>query len=242
MASVYSLASTPGGGVPKITTFLTSGTFTADPLAKYTVVEMVGGGGAGGAPTNGTSGSIGTGAGGNSGAYVKVQLTPTEIGVSQLVTIGAGGIGTNNSVGSSGGSSIFGGFITANGGAGGGNALANNNTNGFLQYPLQSARATFAINTGIDLGSSYGDLGERHPVSYSTLFVMILSNSGANSMWGSGAIGSYSNATLATNLASNGVVATGFGAGGSSAYITGIGGTVAGGNGTAGKIIITEYF
>ena len=73
----------------------------------------------GGAPTNGTSGSIGTGAGGNSGAYVKVQLTPAQIGVLQLVTIGAGGIGDNNSLGSASGSSIFDGIVAGGSGTAG---------------------------------------------------------------------------------------------------------------------------
>ncbi|CAK9249809.1 unnamed protein product [Sphagnum jensenii] len=101
--------------------FTASGTYTPTTGMVFCIAEVQGGGGggatAGGAPS--TSG------GGGAGGYAKVLLTAAQIGVSQTVTIGAGG-GTSTG----GGTTSLGSLVSCTGGAtstassGGGNGGA----------------------------------------------------------------------------------------------------------------------
>lgn len=98
-----------GGGIPIVTTFIASGTYTKSAGLKYAVIEVVGGGGKGG---TGDSANYGTGGGG--GGYARKTLVTGSIGATETVTIGTG------STGSGGVASSFGVLVTAGGGTDGG--------------------------------------------------------------------------------------------------------------------------
>lgn len=115
--ATHTISSTGGSGTGAVTiqTFTVAGTYTyTAPVGLVSAVIEVQGGGAGG---NGTSIVSGT-AGGGGGAYTKKTFTAATVGVSQTVTIGAGGVGGLTTVGNptAGGASSFGALLTANGG------------------------------------------------------------------------------------------------------------------------------
>lgn len=105
----------PGRIAPITRTYTAGDTWNKPPGLLYVVIEAQGAGGGGG----GASGARGGGGGG--GAYVKKFLDADDIGSSETITIGAGGIaGTSSSNGGAGGTTSFGSLVQANGGAGGG--------------------------------------------------------------------------------------------------------------------------
>ena len=99
---------------PMIQVFTSSGTFTAPQTGKYKVT-VVGGGGSGAY----ASGNPASGGGGGGTAIEVVTLTKSS---NTTVTIGAGGASqtVNGTAGNTGGTSSFGAFCSATGGAGGG--------------------------------------------------------------------------------------------------------------------------
>lgn len=102
---------------PTVQTFTSSGTYTPSIGLKFAVIEVQGAGAGG----TGTTGSGGGGQGGGAGGYAKKILSPTAIGVSQTVTIGAAGThGISGATGGNGGNTSFGTLIVANGGTGAG--------------------------------------------------------------------------------------------------------------------------
>jgi len=123
-AGVVTWENSGGGAVETINIqkFTASGVYTPTVGMQQCIVEMVGGGGGGaGADTEGGSGPY-TGSNGGGGEYSKSIFPAATIGVSQAVTIGAGGTGGTNTpqtVGATGGTSSLGALITAIGGGGG---------------------------------------------------------------------------------------------------------------------------
>jgi hypothetical protein len=226
---------------PKITTFLSSGTFTRDPLSTYAIVEMVGGGGQGGYGFGVAGANTAyVGMGGGSGAYVKVLLTAAQIGTSQPVTIGAAGSSTS-----------LGTLAIASGGNSGSGIYINSDsslTSG-TATPTQ-ARATFTINTGTDLGSKLGDLPSNAFVSQTSSRCCVHTSDGADSEMGRGARGLKSTIIPQTFTAPGGFAAqlaganTGGGGSGDATYsptaANGIASSVAAGG--SGKLVITEFF
>jgi hypothetical protein len=97
--------------------FEANGIYTPTPGTAFVIVEGIGGGGAGGGGPVTSSGNVGGGAGGNGGAYGKALFSIAQIGASQAVTIGAGGIGTTGG-GGNGGSTSLGSLLSLPGGAG----------------------------------------------------------------------------------------------------------------------------
>jgi hypothetical protein len=226
---------------PKVTTFLSSGTFTRDPLSTYAIVEMVGGGGQGGYGFGTASGNTAyVGMGGGSGAYVKVLLTAAQLGASQSVTVG-----------SPGGSSLFGSLATAGGGQAGTGMYINSDsglTSGTATFT--NPRATFSITTGTDLGSKFGNLPSNAFVSQTSGRCCVQTSDGADSEMGRGARG-LKPPSGPQQLTTPGAFAaqaaganTGGGGSGDSTYsptaAAGIAGSVAAGG--SGKLIITEFF
>jgi hypothetical protein len=118
--------------------YASSGTSTRPPLASGLEVMAIGGGGGGGSGRCGASFSIRTGGAGGSGGMVQLLRFPAAAhGVTESVTVGAGGTGgpaagigaANGTAGGAGGASLLGGLLRADGGNGGGagqtgNALA----------------------------------------------------------------------------------------------------------------------
>jgi hypothetical protein len=109
-------ASTPA---PKIEDFLTSTTWTKDPLGKRFVVEMRGGGGSGASANTGQYVAAGA-----AGGYTRSEFTAEQMPDTATVTIGAGGASvTSNAInGNPGGTTSFVGTgvnVAAGAGAGG---------------------------------------------------------------------------------------------------------------------------
>ena len=122
-----------GGIVIRSQVFTSSGTYTPHPNMLYCEATVTGGGGGGGA---GVTYAATRGHGGGAGATVIFVASKVEVGVSQVVTVGAGGAGsTNNFSGVSGGNSVF--INTASFGIGGANSTNGGNAGfgGIVGYP-----------------------------------------------------------------------------------------------------------
>lgn len=109
--------------------FTSNGTWTKPAGTSYVLVELWGGGGGG---QRGDRASVGLsrkgGGGGGGGAYIDRTFIATGLTSTVSVTVGAGGAGgaaatvdntLDGGVGTSGGTSSFGSYISASGGAGG---------------------------------------------------------------------------------------------------------------------------
>lgn len=117
----------PSGGVTqKVSTFTSTGTFTAPSNCSAVEVFLVGGGGGGGAARNASATNAGGGGGG--GAVVNWEKLSVTPGTSYTVTIGAGGAGaTSDAAGAVGGDTSFGSLAIAYGGGGGGTRTSSGN-------------------------------------------------------------------------------------------------------------------
>ena len=229
-----------GGGSPastlsvNIRVFDTPGSGTYIPTEGMTecIVECQGGGsGASSASTDGASNSF-AGYSGSSGGYCKRFFTAIEIGSSQGYVIGSAGIGGAAIApiewGTNGGDTAFGSFLTATGGIAG---VARPDPDGILPEGGTATGGDININgqQGSYLlgGPTVGPTG-------------IYSIAGSNSLLGLGgqAPAYYKFPTVYYD----GYNATGYGAGGGPANVNGSTNTIrAGGNGSSGVIIITEF-
>jgi hypothetical protein len=215
-----------------VQTFTTSGTYTPTAGMLYCLIEMVGGGGGGGGATTTTNSC---GSGGGNGEYASGVFSAASIGVSQSLSIGAGGSGNSAASGSNGGNTSVGALISANGGSGGavislfavgdltvaGGAGGTGGSGGSVRFP--GANGTFAY-----IGVHAGSIG----MAFS----------------GQGNPGPFTGGSTATTVANGAVVqasdgnaATGFGGGGGGALDYSNGTAQTGGAGSAGYVIITEY-
>lgn len=104
----------------KTTVFTSNGTLTTDADCLFAFVRIVGGGGGGGGAVANDASHESEGGGGGGGEYAEGWFTAAQLGASRAVTIGAGGTGTPGSGGGTGGTTNFGGLMTAIGGTGGG--------------------------------------------------------------------------------------------------------------------------
>jgi hypothetical protein len=208
----------------KDTIFTASGPFTPDPLMSFCEVSAWGGGGAGGGGA--ASASVSIGGGGCGGAYSYRRLSKLQVGASQAVVIGTGGVGTA-AAGGAGAATTFGGFlVSAAGGAGGGQA--------------GPSTGTFYATTGSPTQSVYGDVrGWTVPGTLGAIgSANAVPGTGGNTIWGGAGIGSQ--IAIATGVAGlAAAVNTGSGGGGAA------GGTNStarlGGNGGSGLLIVKEY-
>lgn len=210
----------------QVQVFPTSGTYMPTSGMQYCIIEVLGGGGAGGgvASTSGSQNAVGSGAG--SGEYASGLFTAAEIGASQSVAIGAGGTGVSGSNGNAGGTTSVGTLITAFGGAGG----------------LAFAAASTGYNISGSLGGTGGSGGSYRTPGAAGLFgfwglavnQFMVSGPGANSQLGAGGI-----SVVGVSAAGN--AALGYGAGGSGAANLTSQSARAGGAGTSGIVIVTEY-
>lgn len=207
--------------------FTASGTYTPSPGMIQCDIECVGGGGGGGASGSGVSQST-TGAGGGSGGYSQRVVTSTLVGASQVVTIGAGGAGGIASPignGTAGGDTSVGSLCVAKGGSGGGG-----NNAGVGQ--VGGAGGSGAAGTG-DIrasgASGVGGLFSGDGTHYASV------GTGGSSYFGGGAPGP---STAGTGTAGTAATGYGSGGGGGAAYNSN---NFAGGNGSSGIAVITEY-
>lgn len=204
--------------------FTANGTYTPTSGMLYCAVrELAGGAAGGGAQATGAS-TTSVGGGGGGGEYAEGVFSAATIGASQSVTIGAGGVGSSGAVGGNGGNSAFGALLTTNGGTGGATVAAAANT-----QSMGGAGGTGGSGGSIRSKGYNGLTG----VAFLTPGYL-LSGQGANSQFGSGALG-----IIVTGTA--GAAAAGFGAGGSGGANYTSQSANAGGNGTPGYITVTEY-
>lgn len=210
--------------------FTAGGSFTkaAFPAARLARVRMVGGGGGGGgaAATTATQWSFGDGGGG--GEYAEGNILTSAMAASETISIGAGGNqGVGTTIGTAGGISSFGAFITANGGAAGPNRpptttalLSNSGTGspGGSGGTGGSLRMPGGIG-GRGFGNSASSAGQVGGV-------------GGTTMFSGGTVGVFN---------TGGFGGTGFGGGGGGGALAGSGSTVGGGNGAPGIVIVDLY-
>jgi hypothetical protein len=211
-------------GVVAIQVFTTNGSYVPSANMATCVIECYGAGGGGGGVAGAVSQTKVAG-GAGSGGYSRKLATAAQIGVSQIVTIGAGGTGAAAGAngGGTGGVTSVGSLCIANGGFGGlpGAFSAGGNVGGAPGTGDFTARGQGGISAGGD-----------------TTAAMTIGNggTGASSPVGSGGVSGLSNAG-----ASPGNAATGYAAGGGGASAQNSAATAAGGAGAPGVVIITEY-
>ena len=217
-----------GGGIIDIKSqiFTATGTYTPSAGMVFVVVEAVGGGGGGGGMAGSGANTAQSAGGGGAGAYSRSLFSAATIGSSQAVTIGAAGLGgaAGNNTGGSGGTTSLGSLLTAPGGSGGGGG------------PIGNCGVGGVAGTGnvVNAPGAPGGGG-----IYAMVAGMIVpSGVGGSGQFGSGGVSSYGNGSTVAGSAG-----LGYGAGGSGASTQGVAAatTAAGGAGTAGKLIITEY-
>lgn len=206
--------------------FTASGTYTPTSGMLYAIIECVGGGGGGGAADGILTNNYG-GGGGGAGSYSRKYVTAADIGASKAVTVGtaaAGGTTPGNN-GAAGTDVSVGVLCVGKGGSGG---LGCNGT------AIPSGGAGGVAGTG-DVTSA-GQRGFPSSLSQVTTF-FDFGGSGGSSAFGSGGEGG----SRFTAGATAGNAATGYGAGGGGAYAVNSTSDAAGGNGSPGIVIITEF-
>jgi hypothetical protein len=208
--------------------FTASGTYTPSPGLVGAIIECVGGGGGGGG-TAAPGTFIYCGSGGGAGSYSRRLVTAAQIGASQTVTIGAQGNGgaAGNNNGTAGSDTSVGTLCIGKGGQGGVSFAGNNATNGGLGGIAGTGDFIVPGNPG-------GAGGFTYPGSQS----QVLANYGGASFFG-GAGQSYFAAFNAASTSAQ-LSAVGYGSGGAGA-VSHNATASAGGNGSPGVCIITEY-
>ena len=197
---------------PQVVTFTSSGTWTKDAGLKYVVVEVQAGGGAG----KGINTSSDAGCdGGGAGGYTRSLILAASLGVTETVTVGAFGVGVAGSNGGSGGDTTFGSHSTASGGVG-----ASTSNSGYSRYGGAGGAAS---------GGDVNTKGESGQGGSSE----VRGGRGGHSHFGNGGEGATGN--------TSGGDADGYGAGGGGGADTATS-NVSGGDGTAGVVIVTEYY
>ncbi len=208
--------------------FTSNGTYTPTAGMVYCTIECVGGGGGGGG-SDGTSTTIAVGGtGGGGGSYAMTTTTAAAIGASKAVTIGAAGAaGLSAANGGAGGITSVGALCIANGGSGGiATSIAvlraggAGGTAGTGDVTVPGCPGGNAVWTG----DNYGGW-----------------NFGGNAARGFGAGGQAPAVIDYADGTYTGVAGTGFGAGGSGGFSSYVATNAAGGAGTAGVVVITEF-
>ena len=151
-------------------TFTASGTWTKPSAGTWTLVTMWGGGGGGGGGEGRAASNIRTsGAGGGGGGYSRGLFLFSELGATEVVTIGtvgssgAGGSTNDGTVGGNGGDTTFGSVLLAAGGAGGlggtGTGVAGGDSGGSI-----AAGSTAGAFSGVS-GGTAGNAGNQNDFS-----------------------------------------------------------------------------
>lgn len=199
---------------PTVTVVL-NGTTSYTAPAGTVGVQLEGiAGGAGGGGVTGAASDRGGGGGGAGGYWRKMVASPSG---SYVCAVGAKGTGTTNSAGSNGGNTTFvngGTTYTAFGGTGGG--LGNPAAGG--------AGGVVSTNGDVNAGGAPGTSPGNTPRN---------AGNGGSSVYGGGGLGPVASGT--------GVSATAYGSGGSGGVDFSTSTNRAGGDGTNGVLIATEF-
>ncbi|WP_152495110.1 hypothetical protein [Paraburkholderia kururiensis] len=206
----------PTGTLIGVRVFTSSTTYTPTAGTNSIIVEIQGGGGAGGGQVATGAGQFSVSAGGAAGGYIRHRMTTGFSGAT--ITIGAGGAGASGTTGGSGGASSFAG-ITANGGAGGTVSAAGSSA---VIGPSTGGTATGGNILNINGAPGWYGMGGTYS----------LGGMGANSQLGSGGI---ENANI------GGGAASGYGSGGGGGVNGASVAAMTGGAGAAGVVIVWEY-
>lgn len=246
------------------TTYNANDTWTKPSNLRYVRVQLWGGGGSGVRFDNGTTN--GEGGGGGGGGYFEKIIDASDLGVSETVTVGAGGAAKNsNSDGDAGGNSSFGSHATAYGGGGGSSSTAGGGAGGGGGAYAAGGDASGATN------GAAGDVTATAGGTHTTAAFSgggggecqdgVAGSDGGNAVWGGGGGagagvtgasttggtstyggngGAGSSATGGGTQATDG---TAPGGGGGARYVNGSpsGADVSGAGGT-GRVIVTEYY
>lgn len=214
--------------------FSSSGTYTPSTGMAYCIVESVDGGAGGGGVKCASASNVAVGTGGGGGAYGRTRLTAAQIGASQTVTIGAGGTAGSNAGG--------------NGGAGGATSLGSLHVGAAANLGSGSTNATTTMALGPSAGgggSAYATAdfsitgsaaGTGFAIAGSTLG---MGSQGGDSAWGSGALCGCGVAT--GTFPGNNAASTSYGGGGAGGMSITSSTGAAGGTGTKGAMLITEF-
>lgn len=206
-----------------IQTITSTGNYVPTAGMEYCQIECLGAGGGGGGCGATGAGQYSTATGGSAGEYARGVFSAAIIGVSQAVTIGAGGIGNNGAAGSNGGNTNVGALISANGGIGGNPGPA---------YLVASGAGLNGVLGGT--GGAGGEIRYRGAGASSVSGnYALMAGSGANTQFGSGGV------QIAINADGN--TASGYGSGGSGACNATNQAVRKGGTGSNGVVIVTEY-
>ena len=203
--------------------------YTKTPGAKFGIVEVVGGGGAGGSPAQNGSGYTSGSSGGNSGCYVRFLVDLSSVDSVSCI-IGAGGTPVAQQAGGMGGNTVFGSYATVLGGNGG--LLLASATSANRIYGMSPPRGGFgSINNAVLLDYNYGGLGGD----------ALIMSSGARA--GFGGASKLGGQAFGPGNDTPGINATTYGGGGSGVVATSAtkGTSLLGGNGAGGVIIVWEY-
>jgi len=208
-----------------IQTFTGAGTYTPTSGMLYAIIEVVGNGGGGGGSASTTAAQLAYAGGGGGGEYAKGVFSAATIGASQSVTFGATGTGgtagANN--GTAGGTVAVGLVISAAGGSAGSGSAA-------------------SATTGGNAGGAGGSGGSGGSFRTKGFF-------GKNSAWSFGVVtitgdgsGSFFSGGVPTASATAvGPAGTGYGGGGGGASSFVSAAAQAGGTGSTGIVVVTEY-
>lgn len=198
--------------------FTAGGTFTVPAGVTSVEVQVIGGGGAGGASGDGSAGGVAgnIGAGGGAGGYGYKRITGLTPGGTVAVTVGAGGTPSTSATSGAGGASSFGSHVTCNGGAGGAYGISTTGAGG----------AGGSV-TGADLAVAGGSGGFSGPNSGS------VTTSDIVRIYGRG--GQAAGGLSVVPTGGTGNAGQGFGAGGTGASG---GSLVTGGAGAPGIVIV----
>lgn len=204
--------------------FSANGTYTPTSGMMYCIIEAVGGGGGGGGADATGVGQFSVGGGGGGGGYSRGVFDAATIGASQAVTIGAGGTGVSAGTGNTGGTTTVGALVSATGGAGGAITVGPAATG---VYGRGGLSGTGTIG-GTNIRASRGLIGFQ-------IGSLVFAGNGGTSIWGQGGEGT------ATGVGGVGNAGNGRGGGGGGSGNGPSQAAKAGGDGTDGFVVITEY-
>lgn len=200
--------------------FTASGTWTKPTGLVKAIVEVIGGGGAGGGVS---ANSYRAGAGGGAGGYSRKVIAAGSLGATETVTIGAGGTGDNDG-GGNGGNTTFGAHCTGAGGTGG----AGDSTGA-----ASGGAGGAGSNGNINITGGTGGDGSTNATN-----ITIGGRGGSPALYGDGGAQKIST-TTGGSAGGNGV---GYGGGGSGAENANSSSARTGGNGAGGLCIVTEFY
>ncbi|WP_194761238.1 glycine-rich domain-containing protein [Pantoea ananatis] len=221
-------ALTPGRLI-NVQILTSSGTYVPSSGTKKIIVEVIGGGGgSGGLGGTGTN-QVVISAGGGSGTYARVLISnPTQTSVT-VGTGGAGGLGQNGATGGRGGNSVFGTFVTVEGGFG--SSVGLSKAMPAFGIPTSgSPQLTYANCTLLSF--SYGGAGTP---GFVTANGDAVAGAGGTSFFGLGGDGNGSKGTGRPGIS------PGSGGGGVCVSDSSYGQTTTGARGADGICVIWEY-